>query len=86
MEKTEIKKRTLAVLEQFLKNPGELQAVIEGGPLLATSSFDSLSLVNFVVELENELGVRIDTDDITQTFDSIDSLTDYLAGLLSQQS
>lgn len=85
MDRTEIEKRSLAILAQFLKNPGELQAVIDGGPLLATSSFDSLSLVNFVVELENELGVRIDTDELTRTFDSIGSLTDYLAGLLGER-
>jgi len=86
MDKSGIKARSLTVLEQFLKNPGELQAVIEGGPLLATSSFDSLSLVNFVVELENAFSVRIDTDELTRTFDSIDSLTDYLASLLGSLS
>jgi acyl carrier protein len=86
MDSKDIRSRSLAILKEFLKNPGEWQKVADGGPLLETSSFDSLSMVNFVVELEIEFGIRIDTDELTQSFDSLDSLTAHLAAQLAAQS
>jgi acyl carrier protein len=73
-----VRSKCLSVLEPFLVQPEDYRKVAEGGSLLAL--FDSLSLVNLIVELENAFFIEIDTEDLEEVFSTLDSLTVYIEG------
>lgn len=86
MNRDEIRLRCRAVLGKFLQNRGELENVDNGGPLLDSSSFDSLSTINLLVELENTFGIRLLNDgDLERIFESLDSLVEHIETCLDAE-
>ena len=72
--------RLRAVLERFLTDPAELEAVFGGAPLLETISIDSISLVNLVAALEEEYSVRFDELSTDLALADVDSLLKFVRG------
>ena len=78
MNLDEICDRCLYVLQKFLIQSGEFEDIKTGGGLFETTSLDSLTLVNLVVELENEFQIEIDAENIDDVFSTLGSLTAYI--------
>jgi len=72
--------RLRAVLEPFVTEPAELDAVFGGASLLETISIDSSALVHLVVALEQEYSVRFDELSMDRAFTDIDSLLAFVCG------
>ncbi len=73
-----IRNDCIEILSGILVQDGELEAVVNGGPLFSTASFDSLTLVNLIVALENKFSMQIDSDDFESIFGSLGSLVSYV--------
>ena len=72
--------RLRAVIEPFVTDPAELDAVCDGAPFLETISVDSIGLLHLVVALEQEYSVRFDELSMDRAFADIDSLLAFLCG------
>jgi len=56
-----------------------MKAIEAGESLIKTASLDSLSLVNLIIQLEENTGIAIDTDDLEGVFENLDSLVQFLS-------
>jgi acyl carrier protein len=71
-------RRLRSLLERFVADRAELDAVFAGAPLLATLSIDSITLVHIVMTLEKEYSVRFELDSMDAAFADITSLLAFL--------
>ena len=76
----------IEVIKGFVTNPDEMKKIESNESILASSSFDSLSIVNLVVKLENEFKINVDTDNFDTIFMSLESLTAYITETLSTKN
>jgi len=74
-----IKERIQKIFSKFIINKNELEAVFQGKSILKTISIDSLTMVNMVVELEKEFGIRFDAETLDKTFENIGTLKKNIA-------
>ena len=68
------------VIQRFVTNEAELNAIFQGEPILESVSIDSLAVVHMVTDLEKEFGIRFDLDTVEQVFDSVATLETFLTG------
>lgn len=68
------------VIQRFVTNEAELNALFQGEPILESVSIDSLAIVHMVTDLEKEFGIRFELETIEQVFDSIATLEAFLTG------
>lgn len=73
-----IQERIKVVIQRFVKNEAELNAIFQGEPILKSVSIDSLAVVHMVTDLEKEFGTRFDLDTVEQVFESITTLEVFL--------
>lgn len=73
-----IREYCIEILSGILVQESELGAVINGGPLFSSGSFDSLALVNLIVAMENKFSIQIDSDDFESIFESLGTLVSYV--------
>jgi acyl carrier protein len=76
---------TQTVLTEFIKKElaiGRSKEILPDDDLLATGVLDSLGLMQLVLFIEEQLGVKVpDEDVVIENFRSISALTGYLARL-----
>lgn len=75
-----IQDRIKRVIQRFVTDEAELNAVFQGEPILESVSIDSLAIVHMVTDLEKEFGIRFELDIVEQIFESITSLENFLTG------
>lgn len=75
----------IRIVDETLSLGGRSAAFTRATPLLgAVPEFDSMAVVALITALEEQLGVAIDDDEINgQTFTTIGSLADFVAGKLA---
>jgi acyl carrier protein len=73
-----ISTRCLSVISKFITDPVGLEKIKQGESLLETGSLDSLSMVNLVVELENEFGMSLESDELETLFSSLQNLASHI--------
>mgnify|MGYP004004995077 FL=1 len=80
-----IKEKIVAYLRNI--NPVFLEEVEEIGVLKITEIIDSLGMLEFIVFLEESFSIDIQDANITsENFNSIDSLTTFVQGLLTRNN
>ena len=82
----DVRKQCLEELQAFLTDPQDYTDVATGQPLLQSAGFDSVTMVEFVLRLENRFGIEIDADNLEEVFGTLDSLSDYIQGKLALAS
>ena len=70
------------VIQRFVTNEAELNAIFQGEPILESVSIDSLAVVHMVTDLEKEFGIRFELETVEQVFESIATLETFLTGKL----
>lgn len=72
----------LQVLDEVLSLGGRTRGFHAGTPLLgAIPELDSMAVVALITALEERFGIAVDDDDIDgQTFSTVGSLTEFVAG------
>ena len=68
------------VIQRFVTNEAELNAIFQGEPILESVSIDSLAVVHMVTDLEKEFGIRFELETVEQVFESIATLETFLTG------
>lgn len=76
----EVKDRIRGVLERFVTDKGELDAVSRGAPILQALTIDSLTVLQLVTRLESVFEVRFDYETIEMAFEDIHTLAAFLGG------
>lgn len=76
----EVENRIRRVLERFVEDRVEIDAVFQGKPILTTLTIDSLTVLNIVTELESVFDTRFDYDTIETAFENIHTLAVFLGG------
>jgi hypothetical protein len=66
------------VLQRYVTDPAEWQAILAGGPLLKATGLDSFSVVNLVLELKPISNVSFDPDTLERTLKDIHTLRAFL--------
>ncbi len=72
--------RIRQVLQKYVTDEAELDAVFRGEPFLTATSADSLTMVHIVTDLEVAFGVRFDLTTIEQVFETVHTLAAFLGG------
>ena len=67
------------LLDQFIDDKSELQAIMDGAPLRSTLSMDSMRLLDLVVRIEERFGVSFEYEDIDRALESFDTLLNHLS-------
>lgn len=75
-----IQDRIKLVIQRFVADEAELNAVFRGEPILESVSIDSLAIVHMVTDLEKEFETRFELDTVEQVFESIITLENFLTG------
>lgn len=70
--------RIKLVIQRFVKDEAEFNAISRGEQILETVSIDSLTVVHMVTDLEKEFGIRFELDTLEQVFESINTLENFL--------
>lgn len=76
----EVTDRILEILERFVTDRGELDALSRGEPIVQTLTIDSLAVLQMVNELESLFNVRFDYESIETAFQDIHTLAAFLGG------
>jgi len=75
----DVRSACLATISTFVSDANDMKAIEAGESLIKTASLDSLSLVNLIIQLEENTGIAIDTDDLEGVFENLDSLVQFLS-------
>ena len=76
----EVKDRILGILERFVTDKGELDALSRGEPIVQALTIDSLAVLQLVNEFESVFNVRFDYESIEMAFKDIHTLAAFLGG------
>lgn len=76
----------LRILDEVLSLGGRAMSFERSTPLLgAVPELDSMAVVSLITSLEEQLGIMVDDDEIDgETFASVGTLADFVAGKLSR--
>ena len=77
----ETKRLCLRALGSFITDQETLFKISNGASLLDEGNLDSLSVVNFIVELETIFSVSFESDDLETIFSSLDKLSEYIESI-----
>jgi acyl carrier protein len=80
-----VQKEVLRILDEVLSLGGRASSFSPDTPLLgAIPELDSMAVVTLITTLEEQLGIVVDDDDIDgATFETVDSLTAFVSGKLT---
>jgi acyl carrier protein len=75
----------LCILDEVMSLGGRAQSFTSGTSLMgAIPEFDSMVVVSLITTLEERFGIAVDDDEISgDTFATVGSLTDFVAGKLA---
>ncbi len=76
----EVTDRILGILERFVADKGEFDALSRGEPILKALTIDSLAVLQLVNELESTFNVRFDYDSIEMAFEDVRALAGFVSG------
>jgi len=80
-----VQEQVLKVLDETLSLGGRGLLYTADTPLMgAIPEFDSMAVVSLITTLEDRFGITVDDDEISgDTFATVGSLTDFVAGKLA---
>lgn len=74
-----IKERLLKLINESISNAKKIDVLDVNAKLIDDYGFDSVSIVSFIIAIEGEFGVIIDTDDyFLESFNLISNIVEYL--------